>query len=320
MSLVQRRGPWSQTEDRFLLNLIETHGPLNWVRISQTLVSRTPKQCRERYHQNLKPTLKHDPITPEEGAAIEDMVRQVGKRWADIARHLEGRSDNAVKNWWNGSQNRRKRLERRRASNSTAASSQSDLSMQQRPLPIMSPTLPTPRARYPTSSPSNPRSRMGSWSDSPMLSPRSPGLHDSDSGSEYTTSPANRSRSLASNQPQVQLPPLRGWPEPNPRESHLPRLSLMEPNGRGSFSMDSSRHLILPSPLQLLTAPSSPVELSPGDGREQIHGQGHGHGRTPYNRLLQPIPHSRQPRSSDSSVEKVTTDINNKMRLACLLG
>ena len=33
----------------------------------------------------------------------------MGKRWAEIARRLGNRSDNAVKNWWNGSMNRRKR-------------------------------------------------------------------------------------------------------------------------------------------------------------------------------------------------------------------
>lgn len=105
-----RRGPWSQHEDATLLSLVQVHGPHNWVRISQLVTSRSPKQCRERYHQNLKPTLNHDPITPEEGVVIERLVAEMGKRWAEIARRLHGRSDNAVKNWWNGGMNRRRRM------------------------------------------------------------------------------------------------------------------------------------------------------------------------------------------------------------------
>lgn len=91
------------------MNLVARNGPHNWVRISQEIGSRSPKQCRERYHQNLKPSLNHDPITADEGELIEKMVAEMGKRWAEIARRLKGRSDNAVKNWWNGGQNRRKR-------------------------------------------------------------------------------------------------------------------------------------------------------------------------------------------------------------------
>lgn len=108
-----RRGPWSHVEDNSLFNLVRTHGPHNWVKIASNLGSRTPKQCRERYHQSLKPTLNHGPITPEEGILIEKFVNEMGKRWAEIARRLPGRSDAAVKGWWNGAHNRRKRAERK---------------------------------------------------------------------------------------------------------------------------------------------------------------------------------------------------------------
>lgn len=97
-----------------LVRLVESNGAHNWVKISAALRSRTPKQCRERWHQNLKPSLNHTPISPEEGEIIERLVSAMGKRWAEIARQLPNRSDNAVKNWWNGGMNRRRRLVVRR--------------------------------------------------------------------------------------------------------------------------------------------------------------------------------------------------------------
>lgn len=109
MAPAHRRGPWVPEEDQLLLQLVREQGPNNWVRISQHMHHRSPKQCRERFHQNLKPSLNREPISSDEGLMIERMVNEMGKRWAEIARRLGNRSDNAVKNWWNGSMNRKRR-------------------------------------------------------------------------------------------------------------------------------------------------------------------------------------------------------------------
>lgn len=187
--MTRKRGPWAQQEDHVLLGLVHTHGAHNWVRISHFLGSRTPKQCRERYHQNLKPTLNHHPISPEEGELIERLVQDMGKRWAEIARRLPGRSDNAVKNWWNGGMNRRRRIVIRREGHGEPAQPFNEniqpLSFA-RPAPMPHQQirqLPAPRAsvEMPLISPARSEVSMAdSAGDAPSLI--------SDSGSHQTTS------------------------------------------------------------------------------------------------------------------------------------
>lgn len=104
-----KRGPWSEGENLYLLQLIAVYGRHIWVFIS-SFTARSSKQCREHFHQTLKPELNRSPITLEEGATIEQHVDKMGKSWTRIARQLRGRSDSDVKNWWyeaRASKNRR---------------------------------------------------------------------------------------------------------------------------------------------------------------------------------------------------------------------
>lgn len=105
-----KKGPWSEIEDKRLLDLVTYFGAESWMDISKEHGSRNAKQCRERYHQNLKSSINRGPITPEEGVTIERYYAEKGPKWAEIARALGGRSDNQVKNWYNGQKNRRTKM------------------------------------------------------------------------------------------------------------------------------------------------------------------------------------------------------------------
>ncbi|GFP55190.1 Myb-like DNA-binding protein myb-1 [Trichoderma asperellum] len=111
----QRRGPWSPDESFRLVTLINKTGAQNWVTVASFMGSRNAKQCRERYHQNLDPSLRHDPISEDEAAKIMDLYHKYGSAWARIAEQLPGRSDNAIKNYVNGLVNKTRRAEGRLA-------------------------------------------------------------------------------------------------------------------------------------------------------------------------------------------------------------
>ena len=51
-------GPWSPQEDAQLTELVKQYGGKHWARIASLLPGRTGKQCRERWCNNLDPSLK----------------------------------------------------------------------------------------------------------------------------------------------------------------------------------------------------------------------------------------------------------------------
>ncbi|BGP42123.1 hypothetical protein JCM10449v2_006125 [Rhodotorula kratochvilovae] len=103
------KGSWTADEDAKLRELVEELGSEKWVVISSQMGSRTGKQCRERWHNHLDPSIKKSDWTPEEDALIRELHARIGPRWAEMAKHLPGRPDNSIKNYWNAQQAREKR-------------------------------------------------------------------------------------------------------------------------------------------------------------------------------------------------------------------
>ncbi|CAN8095738.1 unnamed protein product [Discula destructiva] len=262
-------GPWQPLEDEILKRAIRHHhgvqalepardsrqvgtGPLSlkWSDISELCFSngckRDAKQCRERWVNHLDPNIEHgQQITEAEGQMLFDLIRQNGRKWAQIGRRMR-KPENQLKNYYYQQdkklKNQNKHHSPRRESRVERQQHQHYAYSQPQPVPA-SRLLPEPRPSYSSSS------TMGSHSRRTSVASNfsNPGL-TYDHGSPAESSP----RSPHGSFPPHILPPFESK-SPSPRAQH-------------SSSMDRSLSMhSVPS------VPSTPYDHSMLDSQPMAH-------------------------------------------------
>ncbi|EAX97611.1 Myb-like DNA-binding domain containing protein [Trichomonas vaginalis G3] len=88
---------FTPSEDQKLRMLVSVLGPSNWKKVSEYMVSRNARQCRDRYKNYLSPNLNSSPWSQEDDAKLLQLVDFYGRKWSLIAKEFNGRTDINIK-------------------------------------------------------------------------------------------------------------------------------------------------------------------------------------------------------------------------------
>lgn len=93
-----KKGLWCDSEDDRLRELVSSLGTeKTWHNIAEGMgYTRTPKQCKERWHNFLDPKLRVE-WSDDEDKKLVSLFKKYGAQWADIAKELCGRTGDRVK-------------------------------------------------------------------------------------------------------------------------------------------------------------------------------------------------------------------------------
>lgn len=98
LALRKPKRPFTREEDQKIILSVSVIGTKNWALISNYIGGRTPKQCRDRYMNYLKPGLSSGEWTPEEDNILLKLYERTGPKWGVISKFIKSRNQISIKN------------------------------------------------------------------------------------------------------------------------------------------------------------------------------------------------------------------------------
>lgn len=89
---------WTPEDDVKLRELVRRLGKDQWAAVAAHFPGRDRKRCRERFVNHADPQLRPRAWTRQEDVELQTRQRELGSRWAELARLLRSRSPEDVKN------------------------------------------------------------------------------------------------------------------------------------------------------------------------------------------------------------------------------
>ncbi|KIY94715.1 tryptophanyl-tRNA synthetase [Monoraphidium neglectum] len=72
-----------------------------WSEVAKHIPGRTGQQCAQRWRHKVNPNIRRDKWTEDEDSHLMDLVKTFGiGKWAEIARHMQGRTDQQCMGRW----------------------------------------------------------------------------------------------------------------------------------------------------------------------------------------------------------------------------